>query len=175
MVQEAVENIGKAARDATASIHTAIPGVINGVDLGTGLATVTPSGMFVTPSGQKIKFPVITGVPLVVPQCPALGIEMAFPVKAGDSCLVVFSEQELDGWLYGKESEGTLRFDLTSAIAIPGLGKTVGAAFKEACSSGSVVIANGATKITVSKSGIAMSGNLKVNGNISYTGSLSGG
>lgn len=174
MVQEAVGNIAKAANDVIATIHTAMPGTIYSIDGGTGLATVKPHGMFTTPSGQKMQFPIITGVPLVMPQCSVLGIEIAFPVKEGDSCLIIFSEQELDNWLYGRESQGSLRFDLTNAIAIPGLGKAAGTAFKEACSTGAVVIANGGTKLSVSKSRVAIQGDLKVEGNISYSGSISG-
>jgi len=39
----------------------------------------------------------------------------------GDSCLLVFAEGALDDWLNGGESEDLRKYDLTDAIAIPGV------------------------------------------------------
>lgn len=84
------------------------------------------------------------------------------------------SEQELDAWLGGGESENDMRFDLTSAIALPGLSNKGSSALKEACTTGNVIVSNGSTKLSVSKSGVEIIGNLDVKGNISCTGSYPG-
>jgi hypothetical protein len=85
--------------------------------------------------------------------------------------LVIVSEQELDAWLGGGESENDMRFDLTSAVAIPGLSGKSSEALKEACSSGNVIINNSGTKLAISKTNVEVTGNLNVKGNITCTGS----
>lgn len=169
MLKDFVQNVENVCRDVMNEIHTAMPGKINDVDENTGMAGVTPIGRYVTPTGKQLPYPKITGVPILMPQCASLGAEVAFPVREGDNCLIVISEEELDAWLYGEESDSELRFDLTNAICIPGLSSRVGSAFKEACNTKSVVIANGDTKITVSKNGINMYGNVKVYGTLTST------
>lgn len=111
---------------------------------------------------------------MLIPQCQSANIQIAFPIIPGNDCLVIVSEQELDAWLGGGESENDMRFDLTSAIAIPGLSGKGSDALQEACNTGSVIVSNGSTKLSVSKSGVDISGNLNVDGNISCTGSYPG-
>ena len=88
----------------------------------------------------------------------------------------------------GAESEGSLRFDLTSAMCIPGLLEGGGDIISKACQNNAVivgagdvevmvsdagaVITSGGTKMTVSDDGVAISGDLKVDGNISSTGTI---
>ncbi|MCD7826355.1 MAG: hypothetical protein LUH14_10410 [Clostridiaceae bacterium] len=174
MLQEFVEQVEKVARSVMEEMHTAIPGSITSFNQGTGLATVKPYGTYTTGAGKKMAYPVITGVPVIIPQCPSANVQIAFPIVTGMDCLVIVSEQELDAWLGGGESENDMRFDLTSAIAIPGLSGKSSTALKEACNTGSVVINNGTTKLLVSANGIEVTGNLNVKGNISCTGSYPG-
>ncbi len=68
-----------------------------------------------------MSYPTVTEVPVIIPQSPMNDIYIAFPITAGMDCLLIVSEQELDAWIGGGESENDIRFDLTSAIAIPGL------------------------------------------------------
>lgn len=171
MLQEFVDQVEKVARSVMEEMHTAIPGKITAFDPGTGKATVKPYGTFTTGAGKKMAYPSITGVPMLTPQCQSSNIQIAFPIITGNDCLVIVSEQELDAWLGGGESENDMRFDLTSAIAIPGLSSKGSDALQEACKTGSVIISNGSTKLSVSKNGVDITGNLKVNGNISCTGS----
>lgn len=176
MLQEFVQNINKACKDTiNGMIHTAMPGKIISVDAGKGMAVVQPAGMYKAPTGKSLPYPQISGVPIIIPQCHGLKIEVAFPVKPGDSCLIIISEQELDAWLYGEESESELRFDLTSAICIPGLSNIAGKAFEEACNTESIVLANNDIKIMLSKSGITAYGDINVHGNIFATGTVKAG
>lgn len=174
MLQEFVEQVEKTARSVMEEIHTAIPGKITSFNSGTGQATIKPYGTFTTGAGKKMAYPSITGVPVIIPQCPSGNVQIAFPITSGMDCLVIVSEQELDAWLGGGESENDMRFDLTSAIAIPGLSNKGSTALQEACSSGNVVVSNGNTKLVVLKSGVEVTGNFNVKGNISCTGSYPG-
>lgn len=172
MLQEFVDQIENTCRDIMNEIHTALPGEIDSIDLSTGRATVKPVGSYKKPDGSTIEYPQITGVPIMIPQCVQCGIEIAFPVKKGESCLVIISEQELDAWLYGEESESELRFDLTSAVCIPGLSAVAGSSFVEACKTDSAIIANGDVKVVVSPSKIKLCGDLEIEGEITATGNL---
>lgn len=154
MLQEFTNEIKKMARAAVDNSHTAIPGKITAIDSGTGLATVQPYGKFVTSDKQKLDYPALTDVPLVLPFSQSSGCGIAFPVAVGDDCLVIFSEIELDAWRSGAEAEGMLRHDLTNAIAIPGLLKNAGSQIAQANSQKSVVI----------------TGNLVVTGNLTAGG-----
>lgn len=191
MLQEFTQEVEETARAVVNEIHTAMPGEIVSFNAGSGTATVKPVGKFVTSDGKELDYPVITEAPLAFPFCQQAGVGIAFPVNKGDSCIIIISEVELDAWRSGAESEGSLRFDLTSAMIIPGLldggsdlvakaaklnAVVVGSSGSEVVvGSDSVQVEVGSTKLEVSESGIAAWGNLKVNGNISYTGSCQPG
>ena len=121
MIQEVVQEIEKTVRDGLKGIHTAMPGEIKSFDPGSGRATVTPNGKFTSSSGKRMAYPAISDVPVAFPVCQSAGVGVAYPVKAGVSCIIIISEVELDEWRSGAESEGSLQFDLSSAMAVPGL------------------------------------------------------
>lgn len=175
MLQEVTAEIEETARAVMNELHSALPGKIVSFNASKCTATVKPIGQYVTSDGTTMDYPKITEVPIVFPYSKESGIGIAIPVKSGDSCLIIISEVELDEWRNGSRSEGSLRFDLTSAVAIPGLMKSGGSLFSEANSSNAVVIGAGSgVRLIVSKSGITARGDLKVEGNIYYTGSLTG-
>lgn len=189
MMQEFVQQVEETARAVVDEIHTAMPGTIISFDPKSGTAVVKPNGKYVTADLKQIDYPQITDVPVVIPFCQAAGVGIAFPVVKGDSCLIIISEVELDEWRTGAESEGSLRFDLTNAVCIPGLLEGGLNHLAKACQNNAVIvtagssevmvsddcvaITSGSAKLTVSESGIAIGGNLKVNGNIIYTGTIS--
>lgn len=191
MLQEFTQEVEETARAVVNEIHTAMPGEIVSFNAGSGTATVKPVGKYVTSDGKELDYPVITEAPLAFPFCQQAGVGIAFPVNKGDSCIIIVSEVELDAWRSGAESEGSLRFDLTSAMIIPGLldggsdlvakaaklnAVVIGSSGAEVIVAGDdVQVDVGGTKLTVSESGIAIGGDLKVQGNISYTGSCQPG
>ena len=93
-------------------------------------------------------------------------IYIAFPITAGMDCLLIVSEQELDAWIGGGESENDIRFDLTSAIAIPGLLNKGSAALREACNKESIILQNGDSKLSINKENVEIKGNLIVSGDV---------
>lgn len=166
MLQEFVEQVEKAARSVMEEMHTAIPGKITAFNAETGFATVKPYGTYTTDAGRKMTYPTVTEVPVIIPQSPMNDIYIAFPITSGMDCLLIVSEQELDAWIGGGESENDIRFDLTSAIAIPGLFNKGSAVLKEACGKKSLILKNGNTKLSVNKDNVEIIGNLIVSGDV---------
>ncbi len=158
MMQEFVQQVEETAKSVMYEIHTALPGKIISVDPRKATAQIKPYGKYLTHSGKKLEYPLLTEVPLVFPFSQTAGIGIAFPVNSGDSCLVIFSEAELDEWRSSAEAETPLRFDLTNAVAIPGLLSLGCGLVEKACAQNAVVIR----------------GNLEVEGNITSSGNITG-
>lgn len=182
MMQEFAQQIEDTARAVVDEIHTALPGIIVSFDFAKGTATVQPQGKYLTSDGKRLNYPRISDVPVQFPFCQSAGIGVTFPIAKGDGCIIIVSEVELDEWRAGAESEGSLRFDLTSAICIPGLMKSGVETMLKACRNNAVIVggsnsyvmvsdsevyaASGGTNMAISKAGVVIGGNLYVNGNI---------
>lgn len=182
MLQEFTAEIEQTARAVVNDIHTAMPGEIILYDAGAGTATVKPIGKFITSDGKELDYPTITEAPVSFPFCQNAGVGIAFPVKKGDSCIIIVSEVELDAWRSGADSEGSLRFDLTSAMVIPGLLEGGSSASERASRENAVILTagdaevtvsgdgckidTGSTVLNVSDSGVSIKGNLTVTGDV---------
>ena len=97
---------------------------------------------------------------------------IVFPVKQGDGCLLIFSEQALDYWKSDGVTISEMKFSLSNAIAIPGLFASPPEDIKEAVKSNSVIVRNGKNKITLSDSKIAIKGDIELEGNLTLTGEI---
>lgn len=98
-------------------IHTALPGIIKSFDPATNKATIQPALNKNYASGV-IAMPIIQNVPILFPK------NIFFPISEGDYVLLIFSERSLDLWLSvgGQVTpDDPRKFDLSDAIAIPGL------------------------------------------------------
>lgn len=157
MLQEFTQEIENTAREVANEIHTALPGKIVSFEAEKGIVSVKPYGKYVTLDEKELDYPIISDVPLVFPMCQSSKTGIAFPVKPGESCLVIISEVELDAWRSGAESESSLRYDLSSAIAIPGLLSDGGGLLSDACNEDSVVVGMEDTKVFLSKEHIQLS------------------
>ena len=113
----------------------------------------------------------LTDVPVVYPYSES-GVGMVFPVKTGESCFVIISETELDEWRSGGVSQAPLRFDLTSAVMIPGLRRTGTQTIKRASAENAVIISAPDVEITFANGTAVISGNVTVRGNLHVTGHL---
>lgn len=174
MLQEFVDAVQKCVRKELQDVHTAIPGKIVSFDTKTGLATVLPTMKFKKPDGTMMDYPQITGVPVLFQQGYGQNATIAFPVKAGDGCLIIVSEQSIDYWMYGQETETDLAFDLTDAICIPGLFVKANPVVKEACENNAVILDVSGTRVRVEKNNVEItSTNVKINGSLTVTGSVS--
>ena len=79
---------------------------------------------------------------------------IGFPVKPGDNCILIISEQSLDYWMYGQDTGTNLKFDLTNAMAIPGLFVKANTVVAEACSQDAIIVDVSGTRLTVKSDGL---------------------
>lgn len=177
MLQEFVQQVTDTAKGIMEGMHTAIPGVVVEFDTETCTVTVQPKMKFRKPDGSTIDYPNISGVPVVIPQSAGQKATIAYPIKEGDSGLIIAAEQSLDYWMYEQETSTNLRFDLTNAMFIPGLFNKKNPVLVEATNSNAVIIDVSGTRATV-KAGlvqvdaaaIQLNGNVTVKGNFTTTG-----
>lgn len=98
-------------------LHTALPGIVMSYDPESNKATIQPALNKNYVTGVQT-MPVLENVPVMFPNF------VRFPVNQGDYVLLVFAERSLDLWLsVGGQVTPTdpRKFDLSDAIAIPGL------------------------------------------------------
>jgi len=117
-----IEVIENAILRAFEDVHTCMPGRIESYSFKTQKATVKPLLKKVYLDGDVLDLPVLGNVPVIFPRTKTSGI--TFPINKGDKCLLIFSERSLEQWyLSGDNIEpgDRRRYDLSDAIAIPGL------------------------------------------------------
>lgn len=170
MIQELVDEVRETAKTVTKGMHTAVPCTIVTYDASAGLASVQPKAKYKKPDGNTMDYPLVSGVPVVFPQ--SQNVTIAFAVKPGDDCLLVFAENALDYWLYGQETDTDLKFDLSNAIAIPNIRPVGNAVMQEACSEDAAIVQVGGTKLKVKSDGIFIVGDVKVEGEITCSGDV---
>jgi hypothetical protein len=116
------EVIHVSIEDYMNGIHTAIPAIVDSYDYKTQKAKVVPAVKRISADGSLVKMPVITNVPVMWSRAGKAMIH--FPLNRGDSVLLVFCERSVDLWLKNggiADPSDSRWFDLTDAIAIPGL------------------------------------------------------
>lgn len=170
MKQEFVDQIAQMANKQLDGVHTAFPATIVSYDVGKQLAVVQPKIKYRKPDGSLMDLSPCNDVPVCFPQSPSAEITVAWPIKAGDGCLVVCSEEALDYWRTGSETDTELRFDLTSAIAYVGLNNKPDAAMKVANNEECAIIRNGPdTYVKVKKGRVDIKGDVYIDGNVYVT------
>ena len=169
-VNEFAQGIEDMISNGIAGIHTACPATIVSFDAGTCVACVKPTMTYYKSDGTTLDYPVIIGVPVFMPR--AGSSQITYPVKAGDSCLLVFAERSIDEWM-GKgnsDNHDPRRYDLTDAFCF------VGMCPAQSISADNVEVINGGTKISLTpNNAINVVGNINVQGTITCTGDVQGG
>lgn len=120
-VNETSNSIADMIGNEIDKVNTSIPGIIQSYDADGNRAVVVPTGKRTFPDGRKLDYPVIYDVPIVFPTAIGGSCGVTFPIKSGDACLVLFSQENMQSFLGGQDSEDNKRFQLNDAIAIPGL------------------------------------------------------
>lgn len=123
---EPITALLEAQQGMQAHLWTALPGIINTVDLAKQTCTVQPAVQmkYTDPRTQAVQWltlPLLLDVPLQFPQ--GGGFSLTFPVRAGDECLVVFASRCIDDWWAngGVQRQPDLRMhDLSDGFAIMG-------------------------------------------------------
>lgn len=171
------------------TIWTAIPGIIQSVNLAAMTCVVQPAiqGQIEDENGeiQSVNLPLLVDVPIVFPG--AGGFLITFPMAAGDEVLVVFASRCIDAWW---QSSGIQRpmearmHDLSDGFAIPGprslpravsgISSTGAQLRNQAGTTYIEIAADGKIKL-VSPVEVAVTGNLTVSGTIVSTGEITRG
>lgn len=135
----------KLQQTAISSLRTCLPGEVTEYNHDEQKASVQPAVDFryLDPETEEMVFE----TPPVVPNCPvafpsAAGFSFTFPLKPGDSVILVFSERSMDEWLSqggtGHQPADSRRYDLSDAIVIPG-GRSFGDAVQEVAKNAAVI------------------------------------
>jgi len=156
MVQEFTQEMKNATHEVLREVHTALPGKIISFNPDKCEADVLPYGKFKLPDGSQLDYPQINGVPVYVMQGSGQTATFAYPIKPGDECLLLFSEQALDTWRTQAESDTDLKFDLTNAVALVGLFSQPNPLVKEACDDDAVIIEKDGERIRLKKGEICI-------------------
>ena len=170
---EAKDVIKKWIAESADNIRASMPACVVSYDAATNRASVKPIGTYTTPDYQELEYPVIHNVPMQFP-CGVGGTAgVTFPVKAGDGCIVIFADREIEQFLNGGFCDDMRSHSMNDAYAIPGLYSHAVPTQRENANDvclfneGSLVVLNGDTlKITLSDGTTATfgGGDLKVNG-----------
>lgn len=103
-------------------LHTCLPGIIVSFDQDKQTASVQPAIKRIFTEQGAVNLPVCVDVPV---QFPGGGdFFLTFPVKAGDECILLFSERAIDYWFAngGTQLPAEYRLhDLSDALAQVGL------------------------------------------------------
>lgn len=140
MRQNFVQQIKNTMQEALDGVHTCIPGEIVSFDAAKCTAVVKPIGKFKQPDGTKIDFPKVAKVPVAFQQSSSQESCICFPIKPGDGCLLLFSEQALDAWRTGGNDFPDLKHDLTNAVAVMGVCKNPNDLMQEAESKDALIL-----------------------------------
>lgn len=117
------EVILAAQASLTANLHTAMPGTVVSYNAAAGTAVIRPGfKRLFAESEAPVDLPLLPSVPVMTIGTAESWVR--FPIKAGDTVLLVFAERSIDRWM---EQGGQVypvdfrRHSLSDAVAIPGL------------------------------------------------------
>jgi len=170
-------------------LWTALPGIVQSVDLTAMTCEVQPSLQAVVTNlngvDSVVNLPLLVDVPIVFPS--AGGFTITLPIAAGDEVLVVFSARCIDAWWQSggvQQAMEARMHDLSDGFAIPGprsLPRKVPAISSTALQirndAGTTYLelsADGKVKI-VTPSEIDITGDINVTGTIHATGDVLAG
>jgi len=105
-----------------AGVHTALPAEVSKYDSSGPRVEVKPMIKRVYKNNTILDLPVIVSVPVLFFRTARF--KFTFPLEKGDGVLLVFAERSLETWLSRGEAvapQDPRKFDLSDAIAIPGL------------------------------------------------------
>ena len=108
-------------RKGNEDVHVSMIGKIESYDPSTNRASITPVGSFTAPDWQEIPYPTIHNVPLQYPCGNGGKSGCTFPVKMGDTCIIIFSDHQIENFLSGEKSDDMRNHSLNDAYAIPTL------------------------------------------------------
>ncbi|RQN03414.1 Gp138 family membrane-puncturing spike protein [Pantoea ananatis] len=164
-------------------LRVSLPGIVQSFDPATCTCTIQPAiaGQGVDEKGQiqSAPLPLLTDVPVIFPR--GGGCTITFPVKAGDECLVLFSDRCIDFWWQNggvQEPVDPRQHDLSDAFAFVGPQSQAQKISGISTTSVQVRTDDGSSFIELMQGGnvnittplLTVNGNVQVNGTVKSTG-----
>ena len=103
------------------NIHVSMIGKIESYNPQTNRASITPVGTMTCPDWQELPFPTIHNVPIQYPCGNGGKSGVTFPIKQGDTCIIIFADHQIENFLSGEKSDDMRNHSLNDAYAIPTL------------------------------------------------------
>lgn len=103
------------------NIHVSMIGKIETYNPQTNRASITPVGSFTAPDWQELPYPTIHNVPLQFPCGNGGKSGCTFPIKQGDTCIIIFADHQIENFLSGEKSDDMRNHSMNDAYAIPTL------------------------------------------------------
>lgn len=155
MFQGIAQAVEDKIRGTLEGVHTAMPAVVSAIYPEAGKIDALPVGSFYC-SGIEMAYPVIPGIPVVT--CTSSeGVGFCFPIKEGDTVLLVFAEQSISAWMTEtSEAQSDERFELFNAIAIPGLSRVFPEAQAMANEEGCAIMTAGESMVKAGPDGVSI-------------------
>ena len=159
----AIDALNSMMKSHLTDVNTAIPGVI--VSYSNGLARVAPTGKKRFSDGDVLDYPIIPNVRVCWPSFSGGAAGIKGPIKPGDRCLLVFSQQAIDG------TDDRRMFDLQDACAI--MCDIGSASVSDSTNNDDLTVYFGEAHIRLTASGeliINAPGGTAITGNIAHSG-----
>ena len=103
------------------NIHVSMIGKIELYNPQTNRASITPVGTMTCPDWQELPFPTIHNVPIQYPCGNGGESGVTFPIKQGDTCIIIFADHQIENFLSGEKSDDMRNHSMNDAYAIPTL------------------------------------------------------
>ena len=103
------------------NIHVSMIGKIETYNPQTNRASITPVGSMTCPDWQELPYPTIHNVPIQYPCGNGGKSGCTFPIKQGDTCIIVFADHQIENFLSGEKSDDMRNHSMNDAYAIPTL------------------------------------------------------
>lgn len=154
-------------------LHTCLPGIIVSFDPATQTAAVQPAVKRIFTERGAVNLPVCVDVPVAFPG--GGDFFLTFPVKAGDECILLFSERAIDYWHAngGTQLPAEYRLhDLSDGIAQVGLNSQPKKLAALQMDGAELRTRDRSTYIRLTNGTIYIKGNIVHEGNNTQTGNL---
>ena len=103
------------------NIHVSMIGKIETYNPQTNRASITPVGTMTCPDWQELPFPTIHNVPIQYPCGNGGKSGCTFPIRQGDTCIIIFADHQIENFLSGEKSDDMRNHSMNDAYAIPTL------------------------------------------------------
>jgi phage baseplate assembly protein gpV len=107
-------------KKVSSTLRVALPGIVQSFDPDTVTAVIQPA-IRGTSNDKSTPLQLLTNVPVIFPR--GGGCTLTFPVSAGDDCLVIFGDRNIDFWWQSggvQEPANPRQHDLSDGFAIVG-------------------------------------------------------